>query len=431
MGTCTFAFAAQPSRGNAAEWDSLETDVVVVGAGAAGIGAALELGERGLRCVVLEAADRPGGRALTDSTSLPGHWDLGCHWLHCADVNPLVAWADRLGAGYDRTRGFDSVRYWAAGDWLDAQAERRETDAVSAGFGQIYAAAQAGLDIPLSQAVPDRSPFLDTVMRLMSCDDADRVSTLGYGAYEDSDVNWRVVSGFGSLIARMAAGIPVRLGHGVTAIDETARRVRVTTGGGTLEARAAIVTCSTNVLASGAIRFSPGPARDLLAEVEHVPCGDYEKVAIALTRLPDEVAGVGNLFVSAGIGGESPYFQIDGGAHPKMILHMAGGLARDLSAAGAPAMNDFALRHLAAVFGSDIRGTILATATTGWRRDPLIRGAYSYCRAGHAATRERMIDADTGRVSFAGEAFSRRWQATAHGAYQSGRDVGARLAAAL
>jgi monoamine oxidase len=409
----------------------LDTDIVVVGAGAAGIGAALELRERGLSCVVLEAADRPGGRAFTDTTSLPGHWDQGCQWLHCADVNPLVAWADRLGATYDRTRGFDSVRYRAAGRWLDAEEAHRETEAIADGFGQIYAAAQAGHDVPLSQAVPDRMPFLDTVLRLMSCDDLDRVSALGYGAYEDTDVNWRVLSGFGLLIERMADGLPIRLGQPVTAIEDLARCVRVTASGGTLEARAAIVTCSTNLLASGTIRFSPGPARDLLALFEHVPCGDYEKVAIALTRLPDEVRDVGNLFVSAGIGAEAPYFQIDGGTHPKMTLHMAGGLARDLSAAGAPTMIDFALRHLEAAFGAGIRGTIRATATTGWRRNPLVRGAYSYCRPGHAATRERLIDADTGRVAFAGEAFSRRWQATAHGAYQSGRDVAARLAAAL
>ena len=75
----------------------MQPDVVIVGAGAAGVGAGLELQARGVPFVILEAADRVGGRAFTDRASLPGPWDQGCHWFHCADVNPLVAWADRLG----------------------------------------------------------------------------------------------------------------------------------------------------------------------------------------------------------------------------------------------------------------------------------------------------------------------------------------------
>ena len=57
----------------------MTVDVVIVGAGAAGIGAGLELRDRGISCVILEAAERVGGRAFTDKTSLPYLWDQGCH----------------------------------------------------------------------------------------------------------------------------------------------------------------------------------------------------------------------------------------------------------------------------------------------------------------------------------------------------------------
>jgi monoamine oxidase len=57
-----------------------------------------------------------------------------------------------------------------------------------------------------------------------------------------------------------------------------------------------------------------------------------------------------------------------------------------------------------------------------------VRGGYSYARPGTAPRRHALIAADTGNVAFAGEALSRRWQATAHGASQSGRDVAARIA---
>ncbi len=60
-------------------------DVIVIGAGAAGIAAARRLIERGLSVAVLEARDRVGGRAVT--TRLRGHAiDLGAHWLHAGPI---------------------------------------------------------------------------------------------------------------------------------------------------------------------------------------------------------------------------------------------------------------------------------------------------------------------------------------------------------
>ena len=54
-------------------------DVAIVGAGAAGLGAAREARERGLSYVVLEAMDRIGGRAHTESATFGTPWDRGCH----------------------------------------------------------------------------------------------------------------------------------------------------------------------------------------------------------------------------------------------------------------------------------------------------------------------------------------------------------------
>src|SRR5476649_2205899 len=69
----------------------VDHDVAIVGAGAAGIGAARLLIERGLSVVVLEARERIGGRALTVPTELGYPVDLGCEWLHSGDRNPWTA----------------------------------------------------------------------------------------------------------------------------------------------------------------------------------------------------------------------------------------------------------------------------------------------------------------------------------------------------
>jgi monoamine oxidase len=95
-----------------------DVDVVVIGAGAAGVGAGQALRARGLSFTILEAGDRVGGRAFTDTASLPVAWDQGCHWMHCADVNPLVAEADRVGTTYLRQLREGAYRYWWRGGWL-------------------------------------------------------------------------------------------------------------------------------------------------------------------------------------------------------------------------------------------------------------------------------------------------------------------------
>ncbi|HVB67920.1 MAG TPA: FAD-dependent oxidoreductase, partial [Acetobacteraceae bacterium] len=73
-----------------------EVDVVVIGAGLAGLGAAAALRQAGARAVVLEAAGRIGGRAHTvHAPELGGAWfDLGAIWFHNAEQNPLVPLAE-------------------------------------------------------------------------------------------------------------------------------------------------------------------------------------------------------------------------------------------------------------------------------------------------------------------------------------------------
>src|SRR6478752_1458189 len=86
-----------------------DVDVVVIGAGLAGLGAATALRQAGRRAVVLEAADRIGGRAWTAyPPELGGVWfDMGAVWLHSAEINPLVPIAR---AANDRLLRSDELR---------------------------------------------------------------------------------------------------------------------------------------------------------------------------------------------------------------------------------------------------------------------------------------------------------------------------------
>lgn len=408
-----------------------EFDVVIIGAGAAGIGAGLELAGTGLRFVMLEAADRVGGRALTDTTTLPVPWDHGCHWLHSGDVNPLVPWADRLGAAYFKEERQDHFAIWQGGRFASPAELEQAGAATQAAFAAIEAAPSAGRDVSIQQVLPDAGRWtagVRCILQYMAGADPDQVSAPGYRDYEDTGADWPVVSGYGALIAGMAAGLPIRTGLPVDQIVEHPGTVEIHTPAGQITAGAAIVTVSTNVLTSGAIRFTGGETAAFLETVADLPCGTYEKVAVAVPDLPPEVAGKIFCMVDPGSGQTAVDFQVMPGPPPVFIAHLGGDAAGAAVADGPAAMTALAVERLCLAFGSAFGKRIIATGTSTWRRNPLIGGSYATPRPGAAHQRRRAIAAETGRVGFAGEALSARWPGTAHGAYQSGRDKAREIA---
>src|SRR5215467_7828845 len=80
-----------------------DVEVAIIGGGAAGIAAARRLHDAEVRCVIVEARGRLGGRAWTVVDPSGCALDLGCGWLHSADRNPWVAIAEAQGRTIDRT----------------------------------------------------------------------------------------------------------------------------------------------------------------------------------------------------------------------------------------------------------------------------------------------------------------------------------------
>src|SRR3981081_84837 len=79
-------------------------NVAIIGAGAAGLGAAQALENSGLSVIVLDARDRVGGRAHTILAAPGIIFDAGCGWLHSADKNSFVNIARQLNFEIDKTR---------------------------------------------------------------------------------------------------------------------------------------------------------------------------------------------------------------------------------------------------------------------------------------------------------------------------------------
>ena len=89
------ALASAPALGAVSA--SGETDVAIVGAGAAGIAAARKVAAAGRRFALIEASDHVGGRCVTDTRIFGMPFDRGAHWVHMPDINPVAKLAGRSG----------------------------------------------------------------------------------------------------------------------------------------------------------------------------------------------------------------------------------------------------------------------------------------------------------------------------------------------
>ncbi len=186
---------------------------------------------------------------------------------------------------------------------------------------------------------------------------------------------------------------------------------------GRIEARATIVTVSTDVLAGGAITFTPAllGKREAAADL---PLGLADKLFLGLDGaqdLPAEAYRLG-----------SPHRAATGAYHirpfgrPIVECFYGGRLARDLEDGGIDAFSAFAREELAGLFGSKVAPRLTPLVATAWAREPHILGSYSYARPGKADSRAILAAPVENRLFFAGEATSPERFTTAHGAYESG-----------
>ena len=132
-----------------------DINVAIVGAGAAGLGAAHALKDSSLSSIVLEARDRVGGRGHTVMATPEITFDLGCGWLHSADQNSFVGIAEQFGFEINKT-----LPPWRERAWGNAfpLAERGDfIQSLDEFFQRIHSAAKSGRD---SAAVFISSPAI-------------------------------------------------------------------------------------------------------------------------------------------------------------------------------------------------------------------------------------------------------------------------------
>ncbi|MBY0256374.1 NAD(P)/FAD-dependent oxidoreductase [Methylobacterium sp.] len=405
-----------------------DPEVVVVGAGAAGIGAARALTARGIRVAVLEARDRVGGRLVT--VSLRGHAvDLGGHWLHAGPINPLV----RLGTA----RG-EPLRVAAQDSHLWV-GRRHGRPAEAAALGRAFAVADRAMSTQASWPGPDRAaatalppglgPWgrrVERVHGLVSGQGLDRVSLQDFPSMEYGD-NRFIAGGYGGYLARLAQGLPVALGTPVTGIDWGGPGVRVSAGPRSYAARAVIVTVPTMVLRATPL-FTPALPPEVEGAIRGFTTGIYEHAVLHWPSCPfrgaDRLASlVGGRDASPGL-----LTRIDGTPFHFFELDAPMAAALDARRAGPDGVRRLVRTTLAAHFGARALHDLSIPAVSDWRHDPFARGSWAVVPPGHAGARAALQAPVADRVWFAGEALSSLQWGTAGGAYEEGLRAGEAVA---
>ncbi|MBN9083750.1 MAG: amine oxidase [Rhizobiales bacterium 62-17] len=410
-----------------------DVDVVVVGAGAAGVAAGHALARAGLRFVVLEARSRIGGRAWTWASTSDGFspygLDLGCGWLHSADQNPLVGITRSLGLTVDKTTPPWQREMPESGFPIEAQ--RGFRDAQNSFYERMEAEARQAGDRPAAELLEPGSPWnplIDAISTYVNGVELDRLSVRDFDNYHDTMINYRVAEGYGTLIARRGAALPVITDCPVQTIDHSGARIEVTSAKGRISARAVIVTVPTNLLARDVIRFTPDlPQKREIAAV--LPLGLDDKLFLRVEKaeeLPQNSRQFGALDRRATGAYHFRPFNL-----PVIEGYFGGQCARDLEKEGLDGFAAFAREELVRMLGSQWRDRFTAIAVSTWGLEPYSLGSYSHALPGHWDKRAVLAQPVDDRLFFAGEATSPHFFSTAHGAHESGERAAAEAVQAL
>jgi monoamine oxidase len=350
-----------------------DVDVVVVGGGAAGVAAAKQLCRASVRCLLVEARPRLGGRAYTVTDPSGFRLDLGCGWLHSADRNPWVRVAEEEGVALDKSLPPWQRRTLEIGF---SRAEQNDfQNAMGEFFARMSAAAARPEDVAASTLLEPGNRWnglINSVGTYISGGDLERLSVKDFERYEDTGVNYRALKGYGALIADYGADIPQRLDCPVRAIDHSGQRLRVETDKGAIAADQVIVTVPSAVIAAEHIGFTP-PLPDKIGAAKGLPLGLADKLFLALEGA-DEFEKETRLFGRTDRMGTGGYHMRPFG-HPLIEAYFAGGLAAELERGGDGAFFDFAVAELVGLFGSDFARRLKPVRVHRWAADPYALGS--------------------------------------------------------
>jgi monoamine oxidase len=397
-----------------------EADIVVIGAGAAGIAAARRIQAANRKVIVVEADSRLGGRCWTDGNSFDVPFDRGARWLHNPDTNPMVKLARSAGLDISAAPLGQRIRI---GQRYARASETEEFLAALVRTNRAIDEASRKGDVACASVLPkELGDWTGTAEFVLGANgtgkDLRDVSAVDKARAQDRNAAIGCRQGLGVLVAKLGEQVPAALSTPVNQIIWNNREVAVETPAGRIAARAAIVTVSSNVLAAGNIKFTPELPKRQLDAAAKLSLGSYDRIALQLPGNPfglardeaviEQSKSSRTALLSANIAGSS-----------LCLIDVGGSFGRDLTGQGEKAMIAFATDWLKGLFGSDVAASVKQSRVTRWNASPLALGAMSVAAPGGQGAR-KILTEPLGNLFLAGEATHETLWGTVDGAWESG-----------
>lgn len=408
--------------------DMEATNIIVVGAGLAGLATAQLLQARGAKVMVLEASDVIGGRVRTDM-SLGAPFESGAGWIHGpSQENPTKQLADQIKARTFFTDNDSLEVFKPSGDALtDAEYERLE---------ELYEYLEKILFDPnrpeghsvketLARTDPDilKDPLGRWILSAFfefsigaGIEDISAANGFESSEFDGGDVIF--IEGYSAIIAPLAENLDIRLNTPVSQIKYDRQGVKVDG----LSADYAVCTIPLGVLKSGTVRFEPPLTKNLQNAIDQIGFGSVTKVAL---RFPEPFWNIKTQYfgiITEPKGRWNYWLNYRTFSDENILLGVSvGQYAPIADRMSKDEMTADALEVLRSVWGQDV-GVPQAALTTHWSQDPNFYGAYSYAQAGGSIAQFRAFEKPVlNRLFFAGEHTLFDYSGTTHGALLSGR----------
>jgi monoamine oxidase len=407
-------------------------DVIVIGAGMAGITAARELCERGITVAVLEARERIGGRlwSIRDLGGAPV--EAGAEFIHGVGA---ATWPEVQRAGLttrpcplmrDTLFNVGGATRWLP--WIVLHPAAWRCFPILGSVRRAKPPDHSAREFIERRGYRGRARVLaEMTLTAHLPGSIDEVGVLGLAADGvlrlETGLNHRIAEGYDRLVEQMAAGLDVRLGFEVDTVRWSPEGVVVRSADGEeLGARAAICTLPVGVLESGRVRFEPELTDGKRRALEQLEMGPVLKVLLEFRDRfwPSWAANIG-----CGTGPVTLYWPVFYGERngPAVLTaYCTGPRAAHLSQRSEDEAVAIVLDDLRRLFPkADPHGSIVAHRLVDWAADPYALGGYTFLRPGGVGARERLRRSDTGRLFWAGSATeSSPIAATVEAAYNSG-----------
>lgn len=439
LGMLALAATALPACGsepNSSGTGAARGPVLIVGAGIAGLAAANTLRALGYSVQVIEGNDRIGGRIWTSRMWPDAPVDLGASWIHGTEGNPITDIAEQAGAELITT-SYDSGQVFGSdGVELDASQEE-QLEALSDEVAQVLAQAQDGEQDQSVRAAVESGlgwqSLTPAQQRLVNFILTGTIETEYSGSAAATSTFWfddseefegddaLFAAGYAVIIDALAEGLDIVTGAKVSAVDHGETGVTITTDKGPYTGGAAIVTLPLGVLQQSVVGFNPPLSSTKQQAIASLGMGVLDKVYLRFTEtfwdpnvdwieyIPDDEDNWAEWVSLARPTGQ-----------PILLGFAAADFARRMEGLTDAEIVASAMSTVRTIYGAEIPDPD-SYQVTRWAADPFAFGSYSYNALGSDPTMRDALAAPEGAVLlFAGEATSREYFGTVHGAYLSG-----------